>query len=432
MIGFLLIILRINIFKNNMNLYSHQKRIIEEDKKKIGLFLGTGTGKTKIALSLARGNVLVICPKTQKEDRNWEREWNTKEVHDADKINLTVISKEEFRRDWKMLPKFDTVIVDEAHTVLGVTPSIKWVKKQPFPKVSQLFEALSEYLEAKPPECIYLCTATIIRSPMTVWGAAKILGAKWDFYRFRETFYIRLPMPGREVWMPKKDDETKEKLAELVRKLGYVGRLEDFFDVPAQTYKTIHLGLSKAQKDAIKDIPLDYPDAIVRVGKIHQIENGVLSGDEFNVPKLFDNAKIEKILELAVEFPRMVIFAKYKAQIGMIKEHLEANKYNVLVMTGETTDRGSLIKEANETKECIFICQAQISAGWELPEYPVMVFASRTYSFVDYSQALGRIQRANNIKKNLYINLVVKGGVDEVVDRCLLNKQDFDERIYQE
>ena len=57
-----------------MNLYAHQKQIVDEDKKQVGIFTGTGTGKTKTALLLARGKTLIICPKTQKEDRNWERE----------------------------------------------------------------------------------------------------------------------------------------------------------------------------------------------------------------------------------------------------------------------------------------------------------------------------------------------------------------------
>jgi hypothetical protein len=61
-----------------------------------------------------------------------------------------------------------------------------------------------------------------------------------------------------------------------------------------------------------------------------------------------------------------------------------------------------------------------------------MIFASRTYSFVDYDQALGRIQRVNNIKHNLYISLVVKDGVDEAVDKALAGKQDFNERLYAE
>jgi len=406
-----------------MQLFSHQKAIIEADPKKTGLFLGTGSGKTRIALELARGETLVICPKTQKEDGNWERELKNKIV--------TVISKETFRRDHAKLGRFNTVIVDECHTTAGVTPSVRYRNKQAIPKASQLFEALEAFLTRTCPDRLYLLTATPIRSPMTIFALARLLGKRWDFYKFRNTFYIRLPMPGREVWQAKSDVLSKEKLGELVRGLGYTGRLEDYFDVPEQTFKTVYVELTPEQKKRIKEIPLEYPDPIVRVGKIHAIENGILSGDEFNKPEFFDNAKIDKILELALEFPKLVIFAKYRAQIDEIYRELKKLGYLVRTMTGDTKDRGSVIKEANNSINFIFICQAQISAGWELPSFPVMVFASRTYSFVDYSQALGRIQRVNNIKKNLYINLVVRGGVDEAVDKCLLNKGDFNERMYE-
>lgn len=408
-----------------MSLYKHQEKIISEDKKKIGLFLGTGSGKTLTALKLSCGDTLVIAPKTQKEDKNWERE--------AEKNNLpipTVISKETFRKDYKKLPSFNTVIVDEAHTCLGVTPNTRQRKRVIIPRASQLFEAVQEYLEMHQPERLYLCTATIMRSPMTVWGAARLLGHDWDFYEFRNVFYTRLPMPGREVYILKKDAATKDRLANAVRKIGYVGRLEDYFDVPDQSYKTIYLETTADQKARIKDMAIEYPEAIVRVGKIHQIENGILSGDEFSQPGIFKNAKMDTILNLAVEFPRMVLFVKYTAQIEAIEQALIDTGYKVLTLTGSTKDRGSVIAEANASTECIFIAQAQISAGWELPDYPVMVFVSRTYSFVDQDQAIGRIQRANNIKKNLYINLVVKGGVDQAVDESLAMKNDFNERLY--
>lgn len=407
-------------------LYDHQIRIIDDNKEKTGIFLGTGAAKTLTALLLARGKTLVICPKTQKEDRNWEREAQKNKI----KIDLTVVSKEEFRKIAFGLKPFDTVIVDEAHTCLGATPNVKWVKRQAVPKTSQLMEELQKYIARTKPARLYLCTATIMRSPMTVWAAGVVLGKDWDFYKFRDMFYFRLPMPGREVYQAKTDEESKEKLADLVRKIGYVGRLEDYFDVPDQTYKTVHVGLTVAQKGRIKDMALEFPDPLVRVGKIHQIENGVLSGDEFSAPETFDNEKIDLLLDYAIEFPRMVVFAKYTAQIAQIASAMEKAGKKVLCLTGATKERGELIREANEAKECVFIAQAQISAGWELPEYPVMIFASRTYSFVDYSQGLGRIQRANNIKKNLYINLVVKGGIDEAVDKCLSTKSDFDERLY--
>lgn len=411
-----------------MPLYNHQLEIIRDDPKITGLFLGTGSGKTLTALCLAgNSDTLVVCPKTQKEDQNWEREREQNNLP----VELTTISKETFRRDAEVIPVCETLVVDEAHTCLGVSPNIRYVKRMPVPKTSQLFEELQKYVARAQPKRLYLVTATIMRSPMTVWGAAIILGRDWNFYEFRDVFYFKIPNTGyREVWIPKTDDASKNRLAAAVKSLGYVGRLEDFFDVPPQTYKTIYLELTPAQKARIKEMKIEYPEPIVRTGKIHQIENGVLAGDEFSSPQEFKNAKIDKILDLAIEFPLMVIFAKYKAQIDQIAAALREDKYKVLILTGDTKDRGTVIKEANEAKACIFIAQAQISAGWELPAYPCMVFASRTYSFVDYDQGIGRIQRSNNIKKNLYINLVMKGGVDDAVDKCLANKKDFNDRIY--
>lgn len=421
-----------------MKLYAHQQKIIDADPKKTGLFLGTGSGKTRIALLLSRGRVLVIAPKTQVLDQNWEREW-MKIVgivpKDAKISTLKVVSKETFRSMADLLEPFDTVIVDEAHTCLGMTPNLRTRKRVTVPKASQLYEALEAYLARCTPSRLYLVTATITKSPMTVFAGARILGKipgeMSHFYQFRHSYYTKLPMPGREVYAPKYTKEAKESLAQMVKDMGYLGRLEDFFDVPDQTYKTIHIELTERQKKRIKDMTLEYPDPIVRVGKRHQVENGVLSGDEFTAPETFENGKIEKILELAIEFPKMIVFAKYREQIKAIQEALTGARVCTWTLTGDTKDRAGVIKQANEL-DGVLIVQSQISAGWETPNIPVMVFASRTYSLVDYIQGLGRIQRADHIKKNLYINLVVKGGVDEALDKALTNKQDFHEKLYAE
>lgn len=413
-------------------LYQHQKDIIKDDPKKKGLFLGTGTGKTRVALELAQKRTLVVCPKTQRDDQNWEREVFKAKLAK----NITVISKEDFRRDWDKLPAFHTLILDEAHAFCGVTPDTRQRKGVVIPKTSQIFEATMAYINKHRPERVYLCTATISKSPMTIWGASQMIGytdvngSKWDFFSFRERFYTRIRVGYREIWIPKSDKQSKDLLASLVHKLGYVGRLEDYFDVPDQTHKVIHTELTTAQKKRIKDMSLEYPDPIVRIGKIHQIENGILSGDEFSAAEYFDNEKIEKILDISEEYPRIIVFAKYTAQIEMLTKALKKAGKKVLTMTGATDNRGDVIKEAGVSPECIFVVQAQLSSGWELPDYPCMVFASRTYSFVDFDQSLGRIQRATNIKKNLYIYLVVRGHTDEAVHKCLESKKDFNEKIY--
>lgn len=410
-----------------MSNYAHQQKIIDEDPEQTGLFLGTGSGKTRLALKLARGKVLIICPKTQKQDGNWLREFD--DIDTMGVTHLKVVSKEEFRRDHEKLDAFDTVIVDEAHTCLGATPNVRYENKRPVPKTSQLFEALKEYVERTKPQRLYLCTATIAKSPMTIWGAAIILGQEWDFFDFRDAFYFKLPRPGREIWLPRQDRESKERLAQAVRNLGYVGQLSDYFDVPDQTYKTIFVEMTADQKNAIKDAAIDFPDPLVLIGKKHQIENGLLTGDEFNDEQTFKNAKLEMLEELAFEFPKMIVFVKYTAQIAQIKKAL-FNKRKVLVLDGKTKDKGKLIYEANNSDSYVLIAQSQISAGWEMPLCPVMVFASMTNSFVDRVQGEGRILRANALKKNLYIDLVVKGGVDEAVYESIRNKKDFDAMIY--
>lgn len=413
-----------------MNLYSHQRKIIDEDRKKTGLFLGTGSGKTRTALLMARGTTLVIAPKTQIEDKNWERE--AKNLATLLNGNLTLISKETFRRDWEKLPRYSTIIVDEAHTCLGVTPNTRQRNRKIIPRASQLFEALDAYVEKANPERIYLCTATIIRTPMTVWAAAKILGIRWGFEAFRNNFYVKLPMPGREVYVPKTDSHSKNWLANCVKGIGHTGQLSDYFDVPEQTFKNVYVDLNASQKARIKALALEFPEPIVRLGKRHQVENGVLAGDEFSVAELFPNEKLERLIDYAYEFPKMIVFAKYTAQIAEISNAMLNIKKKVFILTGKTKDRGALIEAAKKCDEYVFIAQAQISAGWELPDCPVMIFASRTYSFVDYEQAKGRILRANALKKNLYINLIVRDGIDEAVHKSLENKQDFNDRIYVE
>lgn len=407
-----------------MILYDHQQKIIEEDKPKAGLFLGTGSGKTRIALLLAKGRTLVIAPKTQVLDKNWEREYGKLLFRGFDM--LTVISKETFRRDHAKLPAYDTVIVDEAHTVLGVTPNVRYRNRKPIPKTSQLFEALEAYLRRTKPARMYLCTATIIRSPMTVWAAGKLLGYKWSFYGFRDRFYVRLPMPGREVWTAKNDEATKDHLARIVRNIGYTGRLEDFVDMPEQVFKTDYVELTLAQKTRIKKIPIDYPDPLVGSLKTHMVENGILNGDEFSGSEIFDNQKIDKILDYSIEFPKLVIFARYKGQISQIAKALEKENKKVFILTGDTKDRGAIIAEAKNTKEYVFVCQSSISAGWELNDCPTVIFASLDFSIVNLIQAQGRISRINNPKRNLYIYLITKRGIDEHIYKTVaINKMDF-------
>jgi len=417
-------------------LYEHQQKIIREDRLQCGLFLGTGASKTRTALCLAEGNTLVICPKQQREDQTWEREnekWGTG-------IDLTVISKEDLRKMGPTLPRYETVIIDECHNNLGVMPNFVQVKGVQKPKTSQIFEETKNFIERTKPKRLYFLSATPVPKPMSMWGLGILLGQNWDFGLFRQTYYVEVRVGGtRRIWMPKKTEDAKQRLANLVQRFGYTGGLNDFFDVPEQTHKVVEIGLSGEQKRAMENMTFAEADPLVRRARLRTIENGILYGKHIeeldgkidqmtNQTTIFKSYKIDYILERAQEFPKLLIFANYTAQIEEIARALRAEDYEVSILNGATKDR-SFIKRVDESDAPhIIIAQCAISSGYELPSFPCVIYASKSFRFIDYEQSLGRVLRSNALKKNLYIHLVVEG-CDKDCHESIMNGVDFQERL---
>lgn len=411
-----------------MDLYKHQKDLLELDPHKRLIAFGCGAGKTRAVLSLIEGKTLVIAPKTQVLDKTWERECKKMGI----KPKLTVISKEQFKKMWankgRTFLDTDTLIVDESHFAMGVLPATKQKKGVKLPKTSQIYESLLEFIKEVKPKRLYFASATPLPQPMALYALATLFGEKWDYFKFRSTFYVQVPRLGWDVWLPKKDDASKDRLLKTAKKFGSFGRLEDFFDVPDQVHKEIFVGETPAQTKKMKDLRLFYPDALSLLGKTHQLEQGIFEGE------FVDENKYREIEELADEFPKLLVFARYTAQIDHLAEKLKKTfKYkDILVLDGRTIDRRSLLQQAEDpTKQTIVIAQSQVSTGYELPSFRCTIFASQSYSFVDYEQALGRTQRANHISKNVYVYLL-SGKVDKAVLKCVKLKKDFNERLFIE
>lgn len=416
--------------------YDIQKKIILEDKRTTGVFLGTGVGKTLPTLVIAKGKILVVCPKQQKLDKTWQKN-NEKFFLGKD---LTVMSKEEFRKHAATLIRFDTVIFDEGHNMLGVLPETRQKNRVTIPKTSQMFEEALNYIKKHAPERFYICTATPMSKPMNVWALGILFGKAWDFFKFRETFYFATMMGRRQVWLPKKDEATRQRLAFAVQKLGYTGALHDFMDVPEQTHLEVEMELTPQQKTAIRELDQEEADPLVRRSRLRTIENGVLYGkkiesisDKEDVmvkdTQLFDNGKTDYILERAEEFPKMFVFAAYTAQVNAIAEALRAAGYQAWTVTGQTKDRGTIFQEFEKQKQCVIVVASQICEGYRVPSAPCMIFASKSNRFVHYDQGKGRILDGQHLKKNLYIHLIVPDGADEDCHKAIMSGSDFQERL---
>lgn len=408
--------------KDDIRWYAHQQRLINEAPTKKLVAFGCGGGKTRTVLRLCKdqgGTVLNVATKTVVLDRTWEREMDATGIH----VPMKVVSKEAFKNG---CDRADILVLDEAHFALGVTPATRWRNKEEVPKASQIHEAVVLWIRKHRPKAIYLATATPFPTPMALFAISEIFGCGWDYRKFRNRFYAYVPVIGRGVYLAKKDAASKALLMEWAKRFGAFGKLDDFFDVPPQTHKTVHVGLSLQQERAMKELPLSYPEPLPRVGKQHQLEQGMFESEDL------EENKIEEIVELSKEFDKMLVFARYTRHIQRIALRLGAKtKHTVLILDGSTQDRRALLEKAEASGQTIVICQAAMGSSFELPSYRCTVFASMSYSFVDFEQALGRTLRANNLQKNLYVYLTA-GKVDKAVLECVRQKKDFNDELFVE
>jgi hypothetical protein len=408
--------------KLNFKPYNHQIELFKKQPWKHLIGFGCGCGKTRTILTLADmigKTITVVAPKTQIEDRTWEREMEKIGL----RLPMVTYSKEQFK---KGVPGSKILILDESHVFCGVLPQTRYKNKIEIPKTSQLFDAVITWIQINRPEAIFLASATPFPAPLALYAVAKIFGEDWDYFSFRRKFYSYIPSIGRGIWVPKRDKQSEELLKMLALKFSTFGRLEDFFDVPDQVFKDIHVGTTPAQRREEKKLPILYPDPLSLIGKKHQLEQGIYEGT------VLDENKTSEIIELAKEFKKLIVFARYTAQVNSIAEQLQKKfeKKDILILDGNTKDRGELLKRAEDPeRETIVVAQSQVSTGYELPSFRCTVFASMSYSFVDYEQALGRTQRANAINKNVYVRLLA-GSVDEAVLKCVSAKKDFNELLF--
>jgi len=185
------------------------------------------------------------------------------------------------------------------------------------------------------------------------------------------------------------------------------------------------------QCTAIERIKSEETNHIVKWTRIHQVCGGSLKGDGYTETRYFKSEKLDRLKDICKEHKKVVVVCRYNAEVEMITDSLK-EKYDgtIINITGQNKDRHHCIQVANKEDKCLIIINAACCEGYELPTFDLMVFYSYDFSLKNYLQMKGRIQRINNVKKNVYLSLIVKDTIDEDVKKSLDNKVSFDIEIY--
>ena len=139
-----------------------------------------------------------------------------------------------------------------------------------------------------------------------------------------------------------------------------------------------------------------------------------------------DRSRLEQIRELLKTHPKMVIFYNFDYELDILRElcdEVEVAEWN-----------GHYKQPIPNGKSWVFLVQYQSGAeGWNCTETDTMVFYSLTYSYKNFEQSQGRIDRLNTPFKDLYYYILVSNSVvDRAVRDALKNKEMFNERKWLE
>lgn len=383
-------------------LYAHQQRLVDAAPERVCLVWETGTGKSLASVTLAERHnsqsVLVICPKAL--HAKWLRDVPA---------HFTVVTKEQFKKHAKTMPAYGAVIVDEAHHFFGMK--------------SALSRSLKAYLTRHNVRYRILATATPFRSsPWDAYVMGEILGYRQSYGSFKRKYFNDIRMGARFIPVPKKN--YKDLLLADIKGMADIVRLDECVDVPEQTIYPIYV--EKTKEQATAELALTEFMPLVRLTQEHQIAGGW--NPETGVP--VSTNKLPALMGILEANKRVIVVCKYRKEMELIERALSA--FNVFQIHGDIKDRDAVLANARSQDNFVILANADTMEGWECPEANVMVFYSYSWKLVSYIQALGRIQRINAVKKNVYISLVVTGSVDEHVYNAIMDKRDFQHDLYNQ
>ena len=372
-----------------ITLYQHQRLFLEKNPNKYLLAWAPRLGKTLAAIRWANENALVICPRFLVAQ--WQEQFS----------NALIIGKEQFRITHKQLPRHKTIIIDECHTIAGNT--------------SQVSKALYWYIKHHDPEQILLLSGTpYTSSPWCVWQYGLYLG-RWEkdrWLEFRNAFFREQYFGIRSVWVPKDTKETKEKLVAIMKSFGETIAVEDVFELEKDITIPVHFSETKKQKK-LKDENEDI-HPLARLTALHQIEQNASDKDDWLKDIILKNKKV-------------IVVCRYNDQLYRFKGLFP----NALVLNGDVKDKKAVIDEAERAKECVLLVNIAIGTGYGLPSFPILVFASMDFSYINFVQMFARNKGPEQLQKTATYVLITKDGIDEDVWDCVQKKKDFTTAIYE-
>ncbi len=391
---------------------------------KFGIFLGTGTGKTLIAITflLSRGirtRTLIVTPKKVIDQYKSQ----------LDKYipgnNIDVINYESVHKYSNNM--YDCVILDESHKVKNYTSNVNRVLRTITKNACYVFLFTGTPQDAKRSE-IFPQLAILDEKYMP--GKTRFINRYFhldDYYNPRsekKQFSKELTAVIEAVTWGKKSEEV----IQLSPEHHTVIECEH----PGENYDTLakHRILRLDNLDVVAD-----NKAILRT-KLRQISSGHVTGitpdTNETVRVLLNNTKYIKLQALITTLPSAIIYTEYDMDMEIVVKCLVDTGKTFGCISGSTHNPQEIIDDfLNKRIEFLVMQNKSGNAGLDLTCTYNMIFYTLPESHIVFTQCKARIQRLGQTNDCNYYYLLCKNTVEEdIYYKALTKKKSYSDKLF--
>ena len=384
-----------------MQLYPSQENYLSNLGAKPYIFAGVGSGKTLMAIfrahRLGARKVLVICPASVRDEQVWEKD-----------LAKSGLEFDEFRVEgYSFLQRFKKIdftqfedhyiIIDEAHKI----------------KNSQSLQGQGAYR---------LCMLTrkgyslLSGTPMSKWADAVNYAKITGLVKHKTEFYKRFVIEQRSYAHKGMDIigyRDTERLIHWWNSIALRGRSEEFVELPKKQVLDVRIKIKrKAYVEMLKtrmrgDEPLDSASRLT----------WALRGYAEAAPE-----KLRWVTEKVEGLENALIFVNTITALEDLSSQLKSAGIKHGVYHGKKKDKF-------DDHDVMIVQYQSGGTGLNLQKFNTTIFLSPCYSFIDYTQAMGRTYRNGATKRCTFFNLQAENTIDVAIYRALAAKADFDDKL---
>lgn len=439
-----------------MELRKYQAAILDDLSllSSIGLFMGTGTGKTITSLFKFKenqtDNLLVLCP--SKVVTQWQAVIPT--VLDIDIIQFKKSQTAASKNDWLLNANLNKVAIVLSLESIANIPALSSIVNNSWTVIVDESHKIKEYGSARKPikvthAALAIGEKTQYKVILTATPTQKEKGGYIDYYTqlrflgylkmshraFKDRYCIMqkiqpqgMPYPIETIKDYQNQNEIENILKMCCRR--YVAKFGDFepqhikIELPLiDSYKK--LSTEKAYKD------LDLSNLSARRIAKKTLTGGTVHGhDKFGEVLIYEDntIKIDWLHEFLEDTDEtVVIFYQYNVELAVLERLLKTLKKKYVVINGKTKDKYAEIN--NKSYNVVlgqFGAAGESLDGLQYKSH-ICVYYAMPESSLAHRQALGRIDRDGQASVPIYYYLIMEKTLDDAIYKLTEKKIEFSE-----